>query len=121
MSLLGLVEQEAKEKGLLQGRIEGKHLAIEVALDLRFPDSLVELMQEVYRIKDLYRLHILLQVAKKADLADIKASIAKPLGSYRFWPVDQPLRYRVNGMERREEIVRRCHRCGKLEWKRDRS
>ena len=92
MSLLELVEREGKEQGLLQGRIEGKLLAIEVALDLRFPDSLVELMQQVYRIKDLYRLHVTLQLAKRADLADIKTSLAKPLGSLGWWPGDRPHR-----------------------------
>lgn len=115
MSLFGLVEQEGKERGLLQGRIEGKHLVIEGALDLRVPDSPVESMLQVYRIKDLYRLHVTLQLAKKADLADIEASIAKPLGSIGWWPGDRPPSYRVDGIRQREEHVSRCHRCGRLE------
>ena len=115
MSFVTFLERQGKEVGLLQGRIEGKHLAIEIALDLRFPDSLVELMLEVYRIKDLYRLHVTLQLAKKADLADIKTSIAKPLETLGWWPGDRPGRYKVNGVEQREEYVRRCHRCGRLE------
>jgi len=115
MSRLEEIEQEGRLQGLLQGYIEGRHLAIEVALDLRFPDRLVELMQEVYRIRDPHRLNILLQLAKRADLADIEAAIAKHPGSLSFWPGDRPNRYRVNGVEQGKKHVRRCRLCGKLE------
>ena len=58
-----------------EGRIEGRHEAIEAVLQVRFLDSAVELMPQVKRVEDLDKLHELLQVAKTADLTTIKTAI----------------------------------------------
>ncbi len=50
--------------------------AIEVALELRFSDAAPTLMPRVRQVNDLDRLQQLLQVAKKAPLAEIEAAIA---------------------------------------------
>ena len=78
MPFVTFAERYGKEKGLIEGRKEGRYEAIESVLDLRFPDFLAELMPRVKQVEDLDRLHALLQLAKKASLADIQAAVSPP-------------------------------------------
>ena len=70
--------KEGHKEGQREGQREGRYEAIEVALDLRFPDALAELMPRVKQIADMDRLHALLLLAKRATLADIQAAVASP-------------------------------------------
>ena len=65
-------------EGHKQGRREGRCEAIEIALDLRFPDSVAELMPQIKQIEDLDRLHALVLLANRATLADIRAAVSPP-------------------------------------------
>ena len=70
----------AERRGMEQGEIKGKQESIEVALELRFSDAAPALMPRVRQVNDLDRLEQLLQVAKKAPLAEIEAALAKTSG-----------------------------------------
>ncbi len=75
MPFVTFAERYGREMGEIDGRKEGRYEAMEVALDLRFPDSLAELMPQFEQIEDRDRLNALLQLTKKAPLADIQAAI----------------------------------------------
>ena len=74
MPFVMYTERRGREMGLKEGRYE----AIEVVLDLRFPEAVPELMPKVKQIEDMDRLHALLLLAKKATLADIQAAVSQP-------------------------------------------
>jgi len=76
MPYVTLAERYGKEKGLIEGRKEGRYEAIEVVLDLRFPGSPAKLMPQVRQVEDLDKLHELLDTVKASDLATIQARIS---------------------------------------------
>ncbi len=71
-------EIDGRREGHKEGQKEGRYEAIESVLDLRFPDSLAELMPQVKQVADMDRLHSLLLLAKRATLADIQAAVSQP-------------------------------------------
>jgi hypothetical protein len=83
MPYVTFLERHAKEQWeklcQTRGRIEGRLEAIEVALQIRFPDSAVALMAQARQVGDLDKLHELLEAAKSSDLATIQARIAAVL------------------------------------------
>ncbi len=82
MPFVTFAERYGREMGEIdghkEGQKEGRYEAIESVLDLRFPDSLAELMPQVKQVADMDRLHSLLLLAKRATLADIQAAVSQP-------------------------------------------
>jgi hypothetical protein len=66
----------AERHGFEKGEKKGTKQAIEVALELRFPNTFSSLMPQVSKIDEIDRLERLLQLAKTAPLADIEAFLA---------------------------------------------
>ena len=75
MPFVTFAERYGKEKGLIEGRIEGVVKAIETVLKLRFPKAVSVLMPRLLEVKDVDRVQHLLEVALTASLDEIETAI----------------------------------------------